>query len=167
MPFKSKSEKIAYIRGFADADGTVGSYGRYNSGRRVALTNTNKDILLIIQKWLKEMGIKSKLETSIQKNPRWKQRYDLTIKDKNNLILFKDIIGFELPKKSMELKRITSNYKESKMPTKKELKTKYDKGLSFSQLANLYGVNSTGTIGYWMKKNGIIARERINQYVTL
>ena len=110
--FISDREKIGYIRGFADGDGSVSKYRKdkhYN--RMIELVNTEKGLLLKIQQYLTELGIESKLTSKKVYQKNHKQAYQLRISRRRNLKLWQKKIGFNHLKKKQRLEILLKSYK--------------------------------------------------------
>jgi len=83
-----------YISGFADADGCF-------SGHAILLSNTDRDLLVAIQKSLSTMGISSSIVpySMASKKSFHTPAYTLRIYGFKNLILFAAHVGFKLERK--------------------------------------------------------------------
>jgi len=125
-------EQERYIRGFVDGEGWPAFYGTrstrahhkpgYISGRAVFVSNTNKSLLEDIRAMLSEMGIDSKLYLDTKAGVRrstitsWK----LAILGRDNLLRFRDRIGFSDAGKSGTLTGMLDSYRKhgSESPTR-------------------------------------------------
>ncbi len=113
--------KNSVIRGFSDCEGTATCCIKDKSffSRRIALYNSNKILLLQIQKMLKNIGINSVIK--LDRMPRrafikdkeyqFKETYSLRITNYYNLKLFYKNIGFNIPRKMIRLKEMINSYK--------------------------------------------------------
>lgn len=93
----SNKIKSAFLRGFADAEGCVGSWD-------VSIVNTNFELLRLCQKILRQLGIVSNfynVRTKIDKRHK-KPCYVLGI-PKNGLKEFYGCVGFSIPRKNIRL----------------------------------------------------------------
>ena len=117
-------EQERYIRGFVDGEGwpayyrTRSSHGHhrpdYISSRAVFVSNTNKMLLGSIGAMLNNLGIESKLYLDTKAGVRkstvtsWK----LTILGRDNLLRFRDKIGFSDLGKATTLKAMLDSYRK-------------------------------------------------------
>jgi len=117
-------EQERYIRGFVDGEGwpayyrTQSRHGHhrpgYISSRAVFVSNTNKALLESVRAMLDRLGIESKLYLDARAGVRkstvtsWK----LTILGRDNLLRFRDKIGFSDLGKSTTLKAMLDSYRK-------------------------------------------------------
>jgi len=117
-------EQERYIRGFVDGEGWPAFYRTrstqahhkpgYISSRAVFVSNTNKVLLENIRAMLSEMGIDSKLYLDTKAGVRrstitsWK----LAILGRDNLLRFRDRIGFSDAGKSGTLTAMLDSYRK-------------------------------------------------------
>jgi len=117
-------EQERYIRGFVDGEGWPAFYRTrsarahhkpgYISSRAVFVSNTNKALLENIRAMLSEMGINSKLYLDTKAGVRrstitsWK----LAILGRDNLLRFRDRIGFSDAGKSGTLTAMLDSYRK-------------------------------------------------------
>jgi len=117
-------EQERYIRGFVDGEGWPAFYRTrstrahhkpgYVSSRAVFVSNTNKALLENIRAMLTEMGIDSKLYLDTKAGVRrstitsWK----LAIIGRDNLIRFRDGIGFSDAGKAGTLRAMLDSYRK-------------------------------------------------------
>jgi len=125
-------EQERYTRGFVDGEGWPAFYRTrstrahhkpgYISSRAVLVSNTNKSLLEDIRAMLSEMGIDSKLYLDTKAGVRrstitsWK----LAILGRDNLLRFRDRIGFSDAGKSGTLTAMLDSYRKhgSESPTR-------------------------------------------------
>jgi len=117
-------EQGRYIRGFVDGEGwpayyrTRSSHGHhrpgYVSNRAIFVSNTNRALLQTIRTMLGRLGIESKLYLDAEPGDRkstitsWK----LAILGRDNLLRFRDTIGFSDPGKAETLKTMLDSYRK-------------------------------------------------------
>jgi len=117
-------EQERYIRGFVDGEGwpayyrTRSRHGHhrpgYISSRAVFVSNTNKMLLESIRAMLNNLGIESKLYLDTKAGVRkstvtsWK----LTILGRDNLLRFRDKIGFSDLGKATTLTALLNSYRK-------------------------------------------------------
>jgi len=118
------SEKAGYIRGFVDGEGwpafyydrvTRGHHKRgYISNRAVFISNTNKKLLLTIQKLLEMLGVKSRLYLDAKAGTRrnTKDSWKVAILGQENLTRFSNTIGFGDADKMQILQNMLSSYRK-------------------------------------------------------
>jgi len=162
MAFKSKAEKIGYLRGFFDGEGTVTGLkeGSYKGSRRVGICNTDYDVIILCQKLLLELGIRTKLYKRKIIKSKWKQAWDLNIFEKENIEKYAKKIGFAITSKQIKLDKIIGSYKEQiPCPPKEEVELRYlSQKLSYKELMKIWGYKSTGSICHLLERYGIKAR---------
>lgn len=95
----SSEEKSAFIRGFADSEGTVGQ-------DLIEFSNCNRDTLILVKNLLSDLGIESHLYlhykgTEIKEN--WSDNYRLSIMGNQNIFTFYQKIGFSIPRKMLKV----------------------------------------------------------------
>lgn len=114
-------EKAAYIRAFFDGEGSVSGYSKKygRNHRRITISNTEKSLLLKIQKWLdKDFGIKAKIYCSQRKKKvniingkeyiyYNRKLYSIKFWGRERLIKFNELIGSYHPEKIRRLKEGT------------------------------------------------------------
>ncbi|MCS7126248.1 MAG: LAGLIDADG family homing endonuclease [Aigarchaeota archaeon] len=100
----------AFIRGFADAEGSADKY-EHNLGR-IEIANTNLELLLYVQRSLEKLGIHSKIYPQRMKEyfvidgerrRRRKKVYRLNIQRKSDIIRFRELINFAITRKRQVL----------------------------------------------------------------
>jgi intein-encoded DNA endonuclease-like protein len=117
-------EQERYVRGFVDGEGwpayytTRSSRGHHRPGyvniRAVFVSNTNKPLLQNIRTMLSQLGIESKLYLDTRAGVRrstitsWK----LAILGRENLLRFRERIGFSDPGKTRTLKTMLASYRK-------------------------------------------------------
>ncbi len=117
-------EQERYIRGFVDGEGWPAYYrtrsrqGHHRPGyigsRAVFVSNTNRALLENIRSMLKELGIESKIYMDTKAGVRrstitsWK----LAILGRDNLLQFRDKIGFSDPGKAGTLEAMLDSYRK-------------------------------------------------------
>lgn len=101
------NEKFFYsfIRGFADSEGRVGKRNSHNYGFMIRITQKDKQVLRKIHKCLLLYGINSKVRF---RKTIYGGVYDLNIKTKKDVILFRDRIGFAIKRKQEKLVSLKS-----------------------------------------------------------
>ncbi len=99
-----------YLKGYFDTDGSV--VKRKNGPSYVDLSSSSKNIAKKLPLLLIRFGILSKVrKRSITINPKVTTKHEnylIEIKGKDNLVLFRDKVGFKNPRKSDKLKKIIS-----------------------------------------------------------
>ena len=125
-------EQERYIRGFVDGEGWPAFYRTrstrahhkpgYISSRAVLVSNTNKSLLEDIRAILSEMGIDSKLYLDTKAGVRRSTitSRKLAILGRDNLLRFRDRIGFSDAGKSGTLTAMLDSYRKhgSESPTR-------------------------------------------------
>jgi len=108
----SNNQKGIWIRAFADCDGTVynNHYNRY-----VAIDSINLNGLKQMSKMLEEFVIINRI---IKVKYKGKISYRLKIYGKDNLIRYKELIGFNHPGKQKKLIDAINSYKQNILKTK-------------------------------------------------
>jgi len=112
----SKKNVAAFLRGLFDTDGCIRIDGRNKTTKRIHFATTSKKLAEGVQLLLLNFGIISKLHVVLmsEKTPglikRRKivsrhTRYDLTLKESESVALFKEHIGFGLPRKQQILEK--------------------------------------------------------------
>jgi intein/homing endonuclease len=117
-------EQERYIRGFADGEGwpafyrTRSNHGHHRPGyvsiRAVFISNTNKPLLQTVRKMLGALGIESKLYLDAEPGTRrstvtsWK----LTILGRENLLRFREKVGFSDASKARTLTSMLDSYRK-------------------------------------------------------
>jgi len=92
-------EKIEYIKAFFDDDGTI---TKHHKAWKIRLYSLNKKGLIGIKKLLNQLKI-----TSIIHGPYgFRKKYELDIEQKNNVIKFCGLIGFNHPKKLKHARKV-------------------------------------------------------------
>lgn len=120
----SLAEQARYIRGFADGEGWPAFYKDkvtrghhkpgYISNRAVFVSNTNKALLLMVQKMLDNLGVKSRLYLDAKAGTRrstmdsWK----IAILGQENLQRFSELVGFGDAKKTQILRDMLNSYRK-------------------------------------------------------
>ncbi len=97
----SKKEKIEWLKAIFDCEGYV-----YKKRSRISFQSISKKGVESIKIILEELSISSKIYVYERKNPKWKTNYLLFISGKENIIKFRDIIGFNHFKKKIDLNNI-------------------------------------------------------------
>lgn len=98
----NKKIKIAFLKGMYDSDGCADKY-------QIDLYNLNKKLLLFCEKLLLEFNIKSSMSICIKKGSQnsyglyKKNLYSLSIYRRENILKFRDIIGFNIKRKQTKL----------------------------------------------------------------
>ena len=125
-------EQERYIRGFVDGEGWPAFYRTrstrahhkpgYISSRAVFVSNTNKSLLEDIRAMISEMGIDSKLYLDTKAGVRRSTitSRKLAILGRDNLLRFRDRIGFSDAGKSGTLTAMLDSYRKhgSESPTR-------------------------------------------------
>ena len=101
----SKSQKIIWIRAFADCDGTMGYY-KYN--RYIAIDSINLSGLKQLSRIISELGCSNRIQ---KVKYRGKISYRLKISGRGNLIKYFKLIGFTHPQKQARLLKALKSYK--------------------------------------------------------
>lgn len=116
--FKASQKNVsAFLRGLFDTDGCVRLDGRNKTTKRIHFATTSKKLAEDVQLLLLNFGITSKLSVvQINKSKvgyikgrkimSQHTRYDLTIKGSKSVALFKEHIGFNLPRKQQILDNV-------------------------------------------------------------
>lgn len=71
--------KKAFLRGFYESEGTLYIYGAEDSCLALSMSNTKRELILLVQRTLHSLGFKTSLHKRRRKNPRWKLLYELTL----------------------------------------------------------------------------------------
>ena len=102
----SQEIKCGFLRGFFDSEGCVGI-----GSRRITAISTNGDGIEDVRNLLTSLGIKSRIRkiTKISKNR--KACYALRITGRQNIVKYRDKIGFVIKRKQIKLNDIIENYK--------------------------------------------------------
>lgn len=109
----TNEEKSNFVRGFADAEGSVtifnnwnNKYKKYRRNYKVAIYNSDKELIYGIQNLLFSLGINSSIYKRLPKNSFGKRiKYELVISHKS-VKKFAEIIGFSYPEKAEKLNKI-------------------------------------------------------------
>ncbi len=96
--FRSKEEKIIWLRALFDCEGYVGK-------RAIQLQSVNLKGISSIKKTLLNIGITSSIYNYTRKNPNWNVNYILSITKKDNLIKFSNLVGFDHSLKKEKIKK--------------------------------------------------------------
>jgi hypothetical protein len=110
---KTRKQRANFVKGFADAEGSVVIYDnwrnteqRFRKNYMVAIYNTNKKLMREIQNILDSLGIKSFLYKRFPKNSYSKKpNYELIISHKS-IKKFSEIVNFNYPEKIEKLNKI-------------------------------------------------------------
>jgi intein/homing endonuclease len=110
---KTNEEKANFVKGFADAEGSVTIFNdwnkniqKYRKNYKVAIYNSDKELIQGVQNILSSLGIKSSIYKRLPKNTFGKKpKYELVISHKS-VKRFSEIIGFEYPEKNEKLNKI-------------------------------------------------------------
>ncbi len=94
--FESRECKIEFIRAFYDCEGYVGK-------NRIDVQSVNKSGIEEIKFLLASLGVSSNLYMYVRKNENWNTNYILVISEKENIIKFARLIGFNHPVKRMKI----------------------------------------------------------------
>jgi len=108
-----ESIKCAFIRGVFDGDGFI--YARKHANHYhsyLGLEITNVKIILFVNKLLNSIDIKSKFIKS-KKQEGWKEIHRITITSKENILRFREIIGFNESKRKNTLNKVCQKYIEN------------------------------------------------------
>ena len=151
-------EKMAYVRGFADADGYISKPNKY---RLIQLINTNYTLIILLKKYLDELGIESRISKHKPYNKRHNDFYKIHISRSRNLKLWHELIGFNHPKKQKRLEKGLEIYKSLKFdwwsPKERRdtLKMK-NEGKSIKEIAKKYerSIEATKSILKRERKGG-------------
>ena len=122
MKLWSRREQIKYIKGFTDGEGgPVMHRGKKIKngkvypqwGRKVSITNSNKELLLTLQEILKTIGITSHIYLNHRKGTGrcTIDSWQLVILGKENIEKFGRIIGFTDIEKQIKLNKILASYR--------------------------------------------------------
>ncbi|MGD1713721.1 ribonucleoside-triphosphate reductase, adenosylcobalamin-dependent [Dapis sp. BLCC M172] len=113
-----------FLRGIFDADGSV--EGDPNKGVSIRLAQSNLNSLLIVQRMLARIGIistvyQNRRSENVRKLPdsnrdlafyHCKANHELVV-SKDNLLIFKELVGFKEPVKSEKLTLVLEGYKRT------------------------------------------------------
>lgn len=103
--FRAKNKEIwaAFIRGYFAADGCLNFHKRYGSYcdfkrkfhvyPRLFITSVSKQVLTETQELLSRLGINSRIQFKVSKNPDWQNSYALVVKGEKRLAKWAKIIG--------------------------------------------------------------------------
>jgi len=98
----SKPIKCAFLRGIYDAEGCI-IMGKNKIPSRITFTNTDKLLIIFIEKLLNSFNIEYKIQETIPKNRKHKTKQIILISRKENLIKFANNIGFSIKRKQDRL----------------------------------------------------------------
>jgi len=110
---KTSEEKANFVKGFADAESSVTIFNNWDNKRlkykrnyKIAIYNSDKDLIERVQSILSSLDIKSFLYKIFPKNNFGKKlKYELVISHKS-LDRFAEIVGFNYPEKFEKLNKI-------------------------------------------------------------
>lgn len=161
MDFTSQ-EAAAYLAAMIDGEGTVSVHSARSSNRTVRIANTDWELILAVEECcaLLDIGcvIRKRLPPA-KKN--WKIGWDVTISGRANLKKVKAAVPLRSPQKIRRLDQLLASYSRPQMPTKEQLVRMYvDEKKSYAEIMKAFGVGSTNTVSYWLKKHGIPPRTR-------
>jgi intein/homing endonuclease len=117
-------EQERYIRGFVDGEGWPAYYrtrsrqGHHRPGyvnmRGIFVSNTNRALLQDIRTMLSGLGIKSKLYLDAEAGDRRSKitSWKVSILGRDNLLRFREAIGFSDPGKARTLKAMLNSYRK-------------------------------------------------------
>ena len=120
--FSTQQKKLntVFLRGVFDSEGSAYFKKDYErSDRKIELCNTDLDLMFFCKNLLLELGIHSrKIDKRIRKERILKGRklpltifYRFTLKEnKDNLKLFRDLIGFSIERKQKNLEKMIDSY---------------------------------------------------------
>ncbi len=122
----------AFLRGLFDTDGAIQSTGRHSNSPHIKLTSTSKELINQTQILLLNFGIITHIQTvkaagktsfingrRIISKRTW---YDLRVKGAESARIFKQEIGFSLPRKAEKLYNLSSDQKRdaTQVPAQRE-----------------------------------------------
>ena len=87
---------VEFVRAFYDCEGYVGK-------NRIDVQSVNKSGIEEIKFLLASLGVSSNLYMYVRKNENWNTNYILVISEKENIIKFARLIGFNHPVKRMKI----------------------------------------------------------------
>ena len=87
---QNKEDKISFIRGFFDSDGSLEKNGK--GGKYIKMFNKNKELLQVIKRMLEELGFHPRLRKE-------RYLYVLGIYRNEEICRFVEIIGSSIPRK--------------------------------------------------------------------
>ena len=104
LPKASKKQKIEFLKGFFDAEGSPGiRVGKDGLTIKPCIGNSKLSLLKLVQKLLRELGIVSKIysppHSYYRDCIRRKKYYYLVIHDRKSLRRFAKLIGFTISRK--------------------------------------------------------------------
>lgn len=111
---KSKSEKISFVKGLFDAEGSVDLKGKIEFKQVKDVKGV--EVVRIVYKILSKLGIECTIPK--EKHDKKKDDFYFYVKD---LERFKSLIGFVDIEKSQKLDLIIKTYKSDKVPSEKEI----------------------------------------------
>ncbi len=94
------TEKIGYLRGMFDGEGCITKQGK------VIFSNTNKDLIDIIERYLIELGFHLYIKKEKKRNPHWKPCYRLFICARDEVMKFYEIIGTDVEGKKERFEKL-------------------------------------------------------------
>lgn len=103
----SDIEKCAFLRGFFDAEG--GSYYSHRWGKEypiIKVGNTNATIMKKIQQILGSLSINSHIRKCTPKGGKFKDFYEVYIGRREDVVKFRDAIGFAIKRKMDRIKSL-------------------------------------------------------------
>ncbi|MEM5814311.1 MAG: LAGLIDADG family homing endonuclease [Candidatus Aenigmatarchaeota archaeon] len=113
---------MKYIRGFADGEGAPimyrgckkkngKSYPQWD--RKVKLSNSDKELLLTVQQMLHNVGIESRMymDHPAGTGRATKDCWALVVLGKNNIVRFRELVGFTDARKADLIGKIVASYR--------------------------------------------------------
>lgn len=129
---------IKYISGFFDADGSITMCKNNKSdilrSIKIDFTNTEKDILILIKKYLNTVNIKSTIITKKQKKQNHNLGFTLSIRGNQNCIKFCKMVCSKHPKKLHRINTILKYHDKVTKRNGKYNEKEFTKRLAYERL---------------------------------
>jgi len=156
--------KCAFLKGMYDSEGSAYYTAKIGvRNRKVEICSTNLKLMLFCKNLLKELSIKTNKidkrvrQTRILKGRKLPRtifyRFQLS-ENKENFILFRDLINFSIVRKQKQLDKIINSYmhpnRNKWLPFKHEVLLKRKQGYTYSQLIYDYNFIPRGVLEHWI-----------------
>lgn len=156
--------KCAFLKGMYDSEGSAYYMAKIGvRNRKLEICNTNLDLMLFCRNLLQELNVKTnKIDKRIRKTRMLKgrklskmifYRFQLS-ENKENFILFRNLINFSIVRKQKQLDKIIDSYiypnRNKWLTFKHEVLLKRKEGCSYSQLRRDYHFIPRGVLEHWI-----------------
>ena len=112
--FPNKNHKIYFLKGLFDSEGSVAGYNLSNRRRAcrwISFSNSNKDTVNLLCKFLSDLRINHKIKSRIHSGfGSTKMQYEVYIYGKENLVRYHNLINFSIKRKQKILKEVLDSY---------------------------------------------------------